>query len=68
MEQGNFGDTRSVGAGVMELRDDYGPGYRIYYVNRGAKIVILLCGGDKRMQQQDITRAHDLVRDLEEGE
>ena len=68
MEQGNFGDTRSVGAGVMELRVDYGPGYRIYDVNRGAEIVILLCGGDKRTQQQDIRRAHDLVRDLEEGE
>ena len=72
MEQGNFGDTRSVGAGVMELRVDYGPGYRIYYVNRGAKIVILLCGGDKRAQRQDIRRAHDLARDLardlEEGE
>ena len=46
MEQGNFGDTRTVGASVMELRIDYGPGYRIYYVNRGAEIVILLCGGD----------------------
>jgi putative addiction module killer protein len=68
MEQGNFGDTRSVGAGVMELRVDYGSGYRIYYVNRGAEIVILLCGGDKRTQQQDIRRTHDLVRDLEEGE
>jgi putative addiction module killer protein len=68
MEQGNFGDTRSVGAGIMELRIDYGPGYRVYYVNRGAEIVILLCGGDKRMQQQDIRRAHDLARDLEEGE
>jgi putative addiction module killer protein len=73
MEQGNFGDTRSVGAGVMELRVDYGPGYRIYYVNRGAEIVILLCGGDKRAQQQDIRRAHALAgdledRDLEEGE
>ena len=66
MEQGNFGDIRSVGAGVMELRVDYGPGYRVYYVNRGAEIVILLCGGDKRTQQQDIRRAHDLVRDLEE--
>jgi putative addiction module killer protein len=66
MEQGNFGDNRSVGAGVMELRVDYGPGYRLYYVNRGAEIVILLCGGDKRTQQQDIRRAHDLVRDLEE--
>jgi len=52
----------------MELRIDYGPGYRVYYVNRGAEIVILLCGGDKRMQQQDIRRAHDLARDLEEGE
>jgi putative addiction module killer protein len=68
MEQGNFGDTRSVGAGVMELRIDYGPGYRVYYVNRGAEIVILLSGGDKRTQQQDIRRAHDLARDLEEGE
>ena len=68
MEQGNFGDTRSVGAGVMELRIDYGPGYRVYYVNRGAEIVILLCGGDKRTQQQDIRRAHDLARDLEEGD
>jgi putative addiction module killer protein len=72
MEQGNFGDIRSVGSGVMELRVDYGPGYRVYYVNRGAEIVILLCGGDKRTQQQDIRRAHDLARDLardlEEGE
>src|SRR5215813_2075122 len=68
MEQGNFGDNRSVGAGVMELRIDYGPGYRIYYVNRGAEIVILLCGGDKRTQQRDIRRAHDLVREWEGGE
>jgi putative addiction module killer protein len=51
MEQGNFGDIRSVGSGVMELRVDYRPGYRVYYVNRGAEIVILLCGGDKRTQQ-----------------
>ena len=63
MEQGNFGDIRSVGSGVMELRVDYGPGYRVYYVNRGAEIVILLCGGDKRTQQQDIRRAHALAQD-----
>ena len=68
MEQGNFGDTRSVGASVMELRIDYGPGYRIYYVNRGAEIVILLCGGDKRTQQQDIRRAHALAQDEKEGQ
>jgi putative addiction module killer protein len=57
MELGNFGDARSVGNGVMELRIDYGPGYCIYYVKRAARIVILLCGGDKRTQQQDIKRA-----------
>jgi putative addiction module killer protein len=68
MEQGNFGDTRSVGAGVMELRIDYGPGYRIYYVNRGAEIVILLCGGDKRRQQQDIRRAHVLAQEQKEAQ
>jgi len=67
MEQGNFGDTKSVGAGVMEMRVDYGPGYRIYYVHRGAEIVILLCAGDKRRQQQDIKRAHAMVRDIAEG-
>jgi putative addiction module killer protein len=63
MEQGNLGDAKSVGAAVMELRIDYGPGYRIYYVQRGAEVVILLCGGDKRTQQRDIKRAHAMARD-----
>jgi putative addiction module killer protein len=63
MEQGNLGDAKSVGAGVMELRVDYGLGYRIYYVQRGAEVVILLCGGDKRTQQRDIKRAHAMARD-----
>ena len=57
MEMGNPGDNRSVGRGVLEMRVDYGPGYRVYYVHRGAQIVILLCGGDKRTQQQDIKKA-----------
>src|SRR5438477_10655773 len=57
MEQGNPGDVKSVGAGVMEMRVDCGPGYRIYYARRGASIVILLCAGDKRTQTQDIKRA-----------
>ena len=57
MEMGNPGDNRSVGQGVLEMRIDYGPGYRVYYVHRGAEIVILLCGGDKRTQQQDIKKA-----------
>lgn len=61
MEMGNPGDTRSVGQGILEMRIDYGPGYRIYYVHRGARVVILLCGGDKRTQQQDIKRAQKLA-------
>ena len=61
MEQGNPGDTRSVGKGVFEMRIDYGPGYRVYFVHRGARIVILLCGGDKRTQQRDIERAQMLA-------
>jgi putative addiction module killer protein len=61
MELGNPGDTKSVGAGLMEMRVDCGPGYRIYYVQRGAAIVILLCAGDKRTQQQDIKRARELA-------
>jgi len=61
MEQGNLGDSKSLGAGLMEMRVDYGPGYRVYYVHRGATIVILLCAGDKRTQRQDIKRARGLV-------
>ena len=61
MELGNSGDTRSVGQGVLEMRIDYGPGYRVYYVHRGVRIVILLCGGDKRTQKQDIQRAQKMA-------
>ncbi len=61
MALGNQGDAKSVGNGVMEMRIAYGPGYRIYYVRRGAEIVILLCGGDKRTQRQDIKRAQELA-------
>jgi putative addiction module killer protein len=61
MELGNPGDARGVGSGVMEMRIAYGPGYRVYYVHRGAEIVILLCGGDKRTQRQDIKQAQALA-------
>jgi len=61
---GNPGDTRGVGHGILEMRIDYGPGYRIYYVHRGAQIVILLCGGDKRTQPRDIKRAQKLAETL----
>lgn len=64
MEMGNPGDSRSVGQGVLEMRIDYGPGYRIYCVHRGAHIVILVCGGDKRTQQQDIKKALRLAEIL----
>lgn len=61
MELGNPGDVKSVGGSVMEMRIAYGPGYRIYYVQRRTKMVILLCGGDKRTQRQDIKRAQALA-------
>ncbi len=61
---GNPGDVRPVGEGVSELRIDYGPGYRVYFVSRGQALVILLAGGDKRTQDRDIKTALDLARQL----
>ena len=61
---GNPGDVRPVGEGVSELRIDYGPGYRVYFVQRGSQVVILLAGGDKRSQNQDIQTALELARNL----
>lgn len=66
LEQGNPGDSKSVGGRLLELRIDYGPGYRVYCVGRGTMIVILLCGGDKRTQQRDIKRAQALAAELED--
>ena len=63
LQAGNFGDTRSVGAGVYELKIDYGPGYRVYFGQEGAKIVLLLMGGDKSTQEQDIRQAQQHWRD-----
>lgn len=62
---GNPGDVRPVGNGVSELRIDYGPGYRVYYVRRGPVFVLLLCGGDKRTQDRDINTAKSLADQLE---
>jgi putative addiction module killer protein len=61
--QGNPGDVAPVGDGVSEMRIDYGPGYRVYFVRRGA-VVILLCGGDKSSQSADIARAKTMAKDL----
>jgi len=60
---GNFGDARSVGDGVYELRIHFGPGYRVYFGRDGDEAVILLCGGDKGSQGRDIERAKEYWRD-----
>ena len=61
---GNLGDVRPVGEGVSELRIDYGPGYRVYFKKQGRTIVVLLAGGDKRTQSQDVKTALRLARNL----
>ena len=63
LAQGNAGDARWIGSGLSELRIDYGPGYRIYYLRHGSALVLLLCGGDKSTQSRDIKRAHELATD-----
>jgi len=60
---GNFGDCKSLGKGIYELRIDWGPGYRVYYALIGPSIALLLCGGDKRTQARDIERAHEYLHD-----
>ena len=61
---GNPGDVKPVGEGVSELRIDYGPGYRVYFVQRGPALIVLLAGGDKGTQNRDIKTALELARDL----
>jgi putative addiction module killer protein len=58
---GNPGDARGVGDCVSELRIDYGPGYRVYFVRRGSMLIVLLAGGDKGTQSRDIETAHQLA-------
>ena len=64
LRYGNPGDVKPVGEGVSEMRIDYGPGYRVYFVKRGAMLVILLAGGAKPTQDKDIKTALKLARML----
>ena len=61
LANGNPGNVKSVGHGVLELRLDVGPGYRVYYAKHGDLLILLLCGGDKSTQPNDIDRAHRLA-------
>ena len=64
LSMGNSGDVKPVGKGVSELRIDYGAGYRVYFIQRGEQLIILLAGGDKRTQDQDIKTALNLAKEL----
>ena len=65
LEEGNFGDSKPFGGGVSELRFAFGPGYRVYYTERGGQTVFLLGGGDKDSQDRDIARAKALAKEIE---
>ena len=58
---GNLGDVASLGGGLWKMQIHYGPGYRLYFIRRGATVVVLLCGGDKDSQRRDIARARQLA-------
>lgn len=64
IKNGNFGDSKSVGEGVFELRIDIGKGYRVYFTNKNNKIVFLLVGGDKSTQSEDIKKAKTMVKEI----
>lgn len=64
---GHLGDAKSLGDGVSEMRIDYGPGYRLYFTRRGERIVILLCGGDKKRQSGDIALAKQMAKEADDG-
>lgn len=68
LADGNVSDHKSVKGGVHELRIDYGPGYRVYFFQRGKELVILLCGGDKRTQKADIASAKRLKEEIERSD
>ena len=68
IEDGNFGDHKSIGTGLWELRLDFGPGYRVYYVRTGLTIVVILGGGRKSTQRKDILNARRYAREQEDND
>jgi putative addiction module killer protein len=71
LQAGNFGDSKSIGDGLFELRCTFGPGYRVYFSNQDGTVIILLAGGDKGSQSRDIVNARKLLkqwREQEDGE
>jgi putative addiction module killer protein len=67
LQSGLLGDVKPVGSGVSELRIDYGPGFRLYFAQKGKTLVVLLCGGDKSTQTADIKRAKELAAGLQQA-
>jgi len=65
MTFGNYGDVKPIGQGVSEMRIDYGPGYRVYFTQRGERLILLLCGGDKSSQDRDILKAKALAKEFD---
>lgn len=66
MSEGNFGDVKAIGEGLSEARINYGPGYRVYFMQQGNQLVILLCGGDKSSQSHDIKQARLIAKSWQE--
>jgi len=66
MADGNFGDVKAIGEGLSEARIDHGPGYRVYFIQQGRQLVILLCGGDKSSQTRDIKQAKLIAKSWQE--
>lgn len=62
LADGNLGDTKPIGDGLSEARIDYGPGYRVYFMQQGRQLIILLCGGDKSSQPRDIKQAKQVAK------
>jgi putative addiction module killer protein len=64
MSLGTLGETKSLGNGLFEAKIRFGPSFRLYFVNKGTRIIVLLCGGDKSTQERDITKARKMAKEI----